>query len=160
MKKIHVLYGAIIGVLLLVIAGLVYKFLLAGKTVTTEDRRTAIIMEPAERAFVLEEMRALLDAIRAMTDAVARDDMKKVAVAARAVGLAAAQHVPAAVAAKLPLEFKTMGRGVHAEFDRIALDAEALGDGKHTLTQMGELLGRCVACHAIYQINPAAVPPK
>src|SRR3989338_6657387 len=95
MKKIHVLYGAIIGVLLLVIAGLVYKFLLAGKTVTTEDRRTAIIMEPAERAFVLEEMRALLDAIRAMTDAVARDDMKKVAAAARAAGPGAGAGPPA-----------------------------------------------------------------
>ncbi len=46
-----------------------------------------------------------------------------------------------------------------AGFAGIALDAESLGDPKHTMGQVGEMLGKCNACHGIYQIavqGPAA----
>jgi hypothetical protein len=46
---------------------------------------------------------------------------------------------------------------VHQDFDRIALDAETMGDTRHALTQLGETLNKCVACHAMYQLAaPAA----
>lgn len=158
MKKIHAVYGSVIVFLLLVIAALAYKFLIAGDILRTEDRRVVVRLEPAERAFVLEEMRGLLGAVQAITEAVVRDDARGVVAAARPVGMAAAQGVPGSLAGKLPLDFKRFGRSVHEDFDRIALDAEAMGDTKHSLAQLGETIKKCVACHAEYQLGTAAAP--
>lgn len=56
---------------------------------------------------------------------------------------------------KLPLEFKTLARSVHGEFDVIAMDAESLGTPKHTLEQLSGALQKCVACHASFQVRDA-----
>ncbi len=156
MKRVSMLYLSIIVLLLGVIAVMAYTFLVAGKTVPADDRRTAIVLEPAERSLVLAEMRGFLIAVQVITEAVTRNDAKAIAAAARPMGMAAAGGVPATLAAKLPLEFKQLGHGVHEDFDRIALDIEALGDVKHAHTQLSETLKKCVACHALYQIMAPA----
>ena len=156
MRRVSVLYLAIIAVLLRVIAAMAYTFLVAGKTVTAEDRRSAIVLEPAERSLVLTEMRGFLTAVQAITEAVTRNDATAIAAAARPMGMAAAAGVPATLAAKLPLEFKQLGHSVHEDFDRLALDADALGDVKHAHAQLSETLKKCVACHALYQIMAPA----
>lgn len=160
MARVHVVYAAVIAVLLLVIAGMAYVLLIAGKTMPLVDKRQRILLEPAERALVLEEMRAFLGAIQVITAALARGDMRAVAAAARAQGMAATRHVPASLSAKLPLEFKTLGMGVHQDFDHIALDAESLADPAHTLGQLGRMLGKCVACHGAYQIAADVNGPR
>ena len=156
MKRVSILYLAIIAALLGVVAVMAYTFLIAGKTVPTEDKRSAIVLEPAERALVLGEMRGFLIAVQAITEAVTRNDARAIAAAARPMGMAAAAGVPATLAAKLPLEFKQLGHGVHEDFDRLALDADALGDVKHAHAQLSETLKKCVACHALYQITAPA----
>ena len=156
MKRVSMLYLSIIVLLLGVIAVMAYTFLVAGKTVPADDRRTAIVLEPAERSLVLTEMRGFLIAVQAITEAVTRNDAKAIAAAARPMGMAAAGGVPATLAAKLPLEFKQLGHSVHEDFDRIALDIEAMGDVKHAHTQLSETLKKCVACHALYQITAPA----
>ena len=156
MKRVSILYLAIIAALLGVIAVMAYTFLIAGKTVPTEDKRSAIVLEPAERALVLGEMRGFLIAVQAITEAVTRNDATAIAAAARPMGMAAAAGVPATLAAKLPLEFKQLGHSVHEDFDRLALDADALGDVKHAHAQLSETLKKCVACHALYQIMAPA----
>ena len=155
-KRTVILYLAIIAVLLGVIAAMAYTFLVAGKTVTAEDKRSAIVLKPEERSLVLTEMRGFLIAVQAVTEAVTRNDAKAIAAAARPMGMAAAGGVPATLAAKLPLEFKQLGHSVHEDFDRIALDIEAMGDVKHAHAQLGETLKKCVACHALYQIMAPA----
>lgn len=153
--------GIAVAVLLLALAAVLYKFIVVGETVhVAEDPRGAIVLEPAERALVLTEMRGFLTAVQKITDAVVRNDAKAIAAAAKPMGMAAAGGVPASLAAKLPLEFKQLGQSVHQDFDRIALDAEAMGDARHSLTQLGETLGKCVACHAMYQITPPARQPR
>lgn len=156
LKRTVIVYLAIIAVLLGVIAAMAYTFLVAGKTVTAEDKRSAIVLEPAERSLVLGEMRGFLIAVQAITEAVTRNDAKAIADAARPMGMAAAGGVPATLVAKLPLEFKQLGHGVHEDFDRLALDADALGDVKHAHAQLSETLKKCVACHALYQIMAPA----
>ena len=69
MKRVSILYLAIIAILLGVIAVMAYTFLIAGKTVTAEDKRSAIVLEPAERSLVLGEMRGFLLAVQAITEA-------------------------------------------------------------------------------------------
>ncbi len=159
MKRGTIVYLSIIGLLLLVIAAMAYVFLIAGRTtVTAEDARRAIVLDPPERALVLTEMRGFLTAVQQITDAAVRNDAKAIAAAAKSMGMAAAGGVPPTLAGKLPLEFKQLGFSVHQDFDRIALDAEAMDDARHSLTQLGETLGKCVACHAMFQLT--AAPPR
>lgn len=147
---------AIIAVLIAVIAAMAYKFIVVGSVEKAVDGRTAILLEPGERAFVLGEMRGFVAGLQQMTAALAQGDMKAAAAAARQMGMAAAHSAPAPMVAKLPLEFKTLGFSVHRKFDTIALDADSLGDSRHTLGQLADALQKCVACHNAYQIK---VPP-
>ena len=78
--------------------------------------------------------------------------MDTVASVARSLGSPMTQHVPPDLKQALPEGFRKLGFSVHSDFDRIALDAESLGDGKHTLSQLGETLSKCVSCHGSYQI--------
>jgi mono/diheme cytochrome c family protein len=162
-NKSVVVYWAIIGLLLLTVAGLVLKFLVLGKTETGSDGRVAIVLDPSERAFVLNEMRQFLAGIQVMLDAAERNDPAAIARAARPLGMAAARNTPAGMAAKLPLEFKTLGFSVHGDFDRIAMDAESMKDTRLSLQQLSETMKKCVACHATYQLvlpAPAGPAPR
>ncbi len=80
------------------------------------------------------------------------EDMGKVAESAKKVGMAASGEVPPSLTAKLPQQFKMLAMQVHKGFDQIALDATEIGDQQQTLEQLGELMGNCVACHAIYKL--------
>ena len=152
-SKTPTVYITLIILLLLVIAGMAYKFIVAGSTVAGSDGRAAIVLEPGERALILGEMRGFLSGIQTMTDALTRDDMKTVAKTARSLGRAASQEVPPALLGKLPLEFKKLGFSVHGDFDQMAMDAESLADAKHTLTQLSGTLQKCVACHATFELQ-------
>lgn len=149
---------AVIVALILAIAVMAYKFIVAGSVEPAPDGRQAIVLQPAERAFALGEMRGFVAGLQQMTAALARDDMKATAAAARQMGMSAAHSAPAAMVGKLPLEFKTLGFSVHRDFDAIALDAESLGDPRHTLTQLADTLSKCVACHNTYQFKVPAGP--
>ncbi len=146
-------YWVIIGLLLLTIVGLVFKFMVLGKTETAVDGRQAVVLDPSERALVLNEMRRFLSAVQIVLEAADRGDTAAIVQAVRPLGMVATQDVPATLVAKLPLEFKMLGHGVHADFDRIAMDAEALADARHALQQMNAVMKKCVACHAVYQIT-------
>ncbi len=120
-----------------------------------KDLRTVIVLTAAERAVVLQEMRDMLGGTQAVVAGLANDDMKAVASGARPQGMHVMHGVPASLRARLPMGFKQMGMAMHTDFDQIALDAESLGDPRHTLKQMDALLQKCVACHSTYRIDPA-----
>jgi hypothetical protein len=117
------------------------------------DERRAIVLQPGERAMILTEMRQFLAGVQAITEASTREDAKAIAAAARPLGLKAAQEVPAPLRAKLPKDFKQFGFGVHSEFDQLAADAEALGDIRHSMTQLSGVLQKCVSCHAMFRLE-------
>jgi len=151
------IYLTTIAILLLVIPTMAYKFIVAGSTQKGEDGRVAVILEPGERALVLREMRGFVSGLQLVADALARDDMQGVANASREMAGARAHDVPLALMGKLPLEFKILALGTHHEFDIIATDAEANGTPKHALAQLADVLQKCVACHASYQVMGATV---
>ncbi|MBE0701749.1 MAG: hypothetical protein IH582_00975, partial [Afipia sp.] len=130
------IYPAIILVLLLIIAGMVYKFIVAGSTEKTPDGRVAILLEPAERDLMLKEMRGFVEGLQEISEALSKDDMKGVAKAARAMGASRAHDVPLGMMGKLPLEFKKLAFSTHGGFDTIAMDAETIALPKHTLGQL------------------------
>jgi len=139
--------------LLVAVSGAVYKFGISGSTVAATDGRTAIVLEPGERDLVLAEMRAFLESVQAITEAVGEGDVGKIAAAARKVGAEAQQAVPASLMGKLPLGFKQMGLDTHRKFDRLALDAEEFGDPATSLQQLSELMTNCVACHSAFRLD-------
>jgi len=119
------------------------------------DTRAVLLLTDAERHLVLDEMRNFLAVLQTISQALPREDMKEVARAARKMGSGAANEIPPQTVAKLPDAFKQLAGAVHTSFDTIALDAESLGDPIHTMGQVGEMLGKCNACHGIYQIRTA-----
>jgi hypothetical protein len=132
-------------------AGLLASISIA--TAGEADTRSLILLSPQHRALVLTEMRQFLSGLQQITDALSRDDMETVAREARTLGTAMSHHMPADLKQALPPEFRKLGHAVHSSFDQIALDAESLGDSQHSLSQLGETLSRCVACHSTYQIH-------
>ncbi len=132
-----------------------YKFILSGSVEQSIDGRLAIQLTTSERDLVLTEMRTFLESVQQITQGMANNNFGAVTDAANRVGRAAQQGMPGTLIGKLPLEFKKMGFDTHAQFSQLALDAEQLGDGDHTLEQLATLLQNCVACHATYKFETA-----
>jgi hypothetical protein len=117
------------------------------------DTRTAIQLSSQHRTRVLTEMRQFLSGLQQMTDALSREDMETVTREAHTLGTAMSHQMPADLKEALPQGFRKLGHSVHSGFDQIALDAQALGDSKHVLSQLGDILSRCVSCHSMYKIH-------
>lgn len=139
----------------MVVAGMTYKFIVQGAVEQGVDGRLAIQLDDHERQLVLSEMRAFLESVQQIMHGISDNDMKLVATSASSVGLASQQAVPGSLIGKLPLSFKKLGRDTHAKFDELALDAGQFGDSGHSLSQLGNLMQNCVACHAAYRFETA-----
>lgn len=120
------------------------------------DTRKPLALAAPEAAHVRAEMRVFLSSAQKIVYAAAHDDMKTVAEAARAAGMAAAHEVPAGLRKKLPMEFKHLGHATHEAFDDLARDAESMADANLALKQLGKLMNNCVSCHATYRIETGA----
>ncbi len=143
----------ITALMLIVILGMAYKFIVVGSVEQATDGRLSLQLEPAEKDLVMAEMRAFLVTVQQINEGVVQDDMKKVADAARKVGRAAQEAVPVSLMGKLPLDFKKLGFDTHTKFDSLALDAEQFGDKEQTLGALTELMQNCISCHAGYRID-------
>lgn len=141
--------------LLVVLGWLGYQVIFVGETRPAEDGRSALLLEPGERDLVLAEMRAFLESVQIITQAVSDGNLDQAAEAARRVGMDAAHQVPVSLMAKLPIGFKQLGHATHGAFDQLALDAEQLGDAAHTLGQLADLQANCVGCHTAFRIEAA-----
>ncbi|NOQ90088.1 MAG: hypothetical protein GQ549_03990 [Gammaproteobacteria bacterium] len=142
-----------ITLLLLIIAGGFYKFIVQGSTTESTDGRTEILLNDNERNLVLTEMRAFLASVQQINQGIAEGNMALVAEHARKSGKAAQTGMPGTLVGKLPLQFKKLGGDTHAKFDQLAMDAEDLGDKDQALEQLSTLMQNCVSCHAAYRIN-------
>jgi hypothetical protein len=128
----------------------------AQEKATSADPRAVIVLDEQARAAILEEMRHHLSGIQAMTEALAKGDMRMVAKTARASGMAAAREADPRMQEQLPQEFNNLGFSMHKDFDAMAADAEKYRDPKRTLRRLSATLRKCNACHASYQIQTKA----
>ncbi len=117
------------------------------------QKQVNISLDEPARAFVVKEMQGFLFALQQITAALANDDMEMVAKAVKPVGKQLMRKVPKSLKPNLPKGFRMLGSSVHNDFDLIALDAVDIGDSQHTLSQLSEILTKCIACHATYQIT-------
>jgi hypothetical protein len=132
-------------------------FFVRGQTQVAPDGRTAVLLSPDERNLVLAEMRGILGSVQGVVDG---GDMKRVAQAARAGGMAAAADVNPTLMAKLPLEFKQLGLGLHRRFDDIARAADSGASREQILAALSTQLSACVGCHEAYRLDAVSAPLK
>lgn len=142
-------------VLWLITAGVGVKMFISGSTTSGSDGRTAIVLKQDEKELVLNEMRVMLGSVQGIVSGLADEDMEKVRKAATRSGMAIATDVPPSLMAKLPMEFKQRGMGVHRGFDELSVSVQQELPADMILSRLGEQLSNCVACHAAYQIKVA-----
>ncbi len=142
---------AIIAILITIIFGGIYKFVIQGDVSVSKDGRELIHLSADEKDLVLAEMRLFLISVQLITKGISEKDIELVVTQARRSGAAAQAEVPATLAKKLPIQFKKLGRDTHMKFDQIAMDAEDLGDSEHALSQLSVLLQNCTSCHETYR---------
>jgi hypothetical protein len=117
------------------------------------DKRQILAITEPKRGHVLEEMRALSSGTQNILAALSKDDMAAVAQYARPLGMGMERKAEDSLKGTLPKEFMELGASVHQDFDQIAEDAQSIKDLKHTLRQLSDSMGKCVVCHATYQIR-------
>lgn len=116
------------------------------------DNRVAITLSVAEKDVVLGEMRLLLEGLQGIISGLSNSDFKKVEVSARGNGMVMAQDVNPALMLKLPIEFKSVGIGVHKAFDDLADNIEGK-DSKVILSEIDSIMDSCIGCHATYKLS-------
>ena len=128
-------------------------FFVRGNTTTGGDGRTAIVLQPAERDFVMKEMRGLLASTQEIIEGANRNDVPRIVKAARAAGMAGAADANPTLMVKLPIEFKKLAMGMHGDMDEIAKAGESGKSAPELLKMTSNTLTKCVACHAAWQIK-------
>lgn len=94
-----------------------------------------------------------MQGVAAIMTALAKENMKTVAREAKARGQVMPKRVPAEVRQQLPKGLTDIGMTVHMGLDQLAADAEGFGDPEQSLRQISDILRRCSACRATYQIR-------
>lgn len=145
--------GWIVSIILAIgLGAMSYVFLVKGQTVPYADGRTSILLTPDERNQVLGEMRGVLAGVQEIIEDTTSGDLKAAEDKARSMGMAAAAQ-DTAIIAKLPLEFKSLGLGLHSSFDDLADSIAGTDDPMSVLEDVGNLMLQCVACHDAYRLG-------
>ena len=124
------------------------------------DQRQVIRLTPAEKHFLLSEMRGFVAITQKIVSAAAANDLAAVAEAARVGGLKAHQKDFAnpeslvhGIRKKAPAAFFPLGKETHLSFDRIAELATELKDRDVVLNTLADTLNNCIACHSAYRVD-------
>jgi len=140
-------------ILLAVVAFGVNRFVIQGKVATAEDGRTAVLLEPGERDYVLAEMRGFLETVQSITAAIGENDMAAASELAGTAAKFSPADVPAPLFAKLPIEFKTLGLETHKLFGSVAEAAQDTGTPQAVAASLGNLMVNCTSCHSAYKLG-------
>ncbi|VAW47815.1 hypothetical protein MNBD_GAMMA03-184, partial [hydrothermal vent metagenome] len=103
------------------------------------DEREIIWVSADEKAILLAEMRAFLEASQHILEGSLADDMEVIEEAARSVGMKMMRATPKALHDKLPSGFTVLGPKAHRGFEVIADEASGLGDREVVLEHLAKL---------------------
>jgi len=128
-----------------------------GTTAPSADSRTSVLLAPAERNFILGEMRQLLQAVQGIVTGLSETDQTQghaqAATAARSAGMKMAVDDNPTLILKLPLPMKQLGMSVHRDFDELADTITAGTTTQDILQRLSAITTKCVACHEMYQLK-------
>lgn len=138
----------------LITIGIGGYFFVKGTAKTGDDGRFSVALKRDERNLILAEMRQLLSGVQTILEAITANDLKIVERTASSLGMKAAADVNPVLLAKLPLEFKSTGMGVHGRFDEMALKVHSGQMNKdQVLQEVSDILLTCVGCHQAYRLD-------
>jgi len=146
-------YCIVVNLVLLVVIFLIYAILSPDQASTQADTRQRISLNPQERGYVVAEMHGFLTTVQGITAAISRQQMESVANLAKDSGTTRVAPAPTSLDGKLPPEFKQITISVQRDFDKLANDADQIGDPSTTLRQLSDITAKCVACHASYRLQ-------
>jgi len=140
-----------------VMAGVLFSLAFCAKAVDTSidmksDNRIAISVSNGERNQVLFEMRAFLQGLYNIQNAMADKDMKRVANSARALG-PLLNRVPSTMRDRLPVEFLELGNALRESFEAVAKDAESNKDMTSVQSHLAETVAYCAGCHETFRFQ-------
>ena len=124
-----------------------------------DDQRTAVLVTPDARDYILNEMRTMLETVQNVVGGIASGDTKATAGAARNSGMAMMKRIPSEIRMALPEDFRQMAMDNHASFDALALAAEAGEPLKAQLTRLEQSMGACSACHGMWRLDAGTPAP-
>jgi hypothetical protein len=116
------------------------------------DNRIAINVSQAEKNHVLTEMREFLHGFHSINLALARQDMKVLALTARPMG-PLLERLPESLRDRLPEEFTQLAIAMNEAFQNLARNAEQSSDMKQTHENLAEVMTYCSGCHDTYRFN-------
>jgi cytochrome c556 len=119
---------------------------------TARDVRMPIMVTSAERNQVLYEMRSMLHGMVNLHSALAKEDYKGVATAARSMG-PLYNNLPASIKDRAPEEFTQLGIALHESFEALAKEAEAKGTVNGIQSMLSETMTYCSGCHDTYRFD-------
>jgi cytochrome c556 len=126
-----------------------------------EDTREPAAFNAVERAYILGQMRLLVDSIQVITAGLASDHASDVIEAAAARGMRRNANDPAypkSINAHASALWKQMGGGVRKGFDELADAANAGAPKEKQLAILADTMKNCVSCHQTYKLVNAPEP--
>lgn len=110
------------------------------------DNRMSIEVSASERNQLLTEMREFLHGLHSIQLALAKKDMKAVAVIAKPMG-PLLDRITASLRDKLPEQFQELAIAQNEAFQNLARIAENKGEIGAALEQTAEIMTYCSGCH-------------
>lgn len=130
----------------------------SGRAGDMVDTREQIFRTEAEKAFVLDQMRLLLNSITEIEEGLGTSDMDLIAREAAARGRKANVTLarPPSLAAKESEAWKSMFLSVRNGFDAVADRAKDHAPAATINKTLADTMRNCVACHQTYRIAVVA----
>ena len=139
--------------LLITLATTSFSALSAGTdNYTARDLRLTIPVTSTERNQVLYEMRDLLHGMVNLHAALAKEDFKGAAIAARTMG-PLFNKLPTSVKSRAPDEFSQLGIAMRESFEALAKEAETKGTVSGVQALLSESMTYCSGCHDTYRFE-------
>ena len=118
------------------------------------DPRTPIKLSADEAEHLRSGMRAYLESLQGIVEALPRNRMAAVVSHAKRAGMGMVEDIPVSAVIKLPPGFVILSLDTHQKFDALSRVAEEPGTKSAVLVQLREILSNCTACHSTYRISP------
>lgn len=118
------------------------------------DPREAVALSADEAEELLSGMRTYLETIQGIVAAMAENDIERVPSIAAKSGARLLSGVKPSTGLKAPIGFSMMSFDTHDKFDKLAEKAKAGTSRTEVLSDLRDILGNCIACHASYRLAP------
>ena len=127
----------------------------SGRAEDMVDQREQVFRTEAEKAFVFDQMRLLLNSITEIEEGLGTGDLNLVAREAAARGRKANMTLarPPSLAAKESEAWKAMFLSVRNGFDAVADQAQAHAPAATINKTLADTMRNCVACHQTYRVS-------